>query len=563
MTLRRPVLSTLLLLVAAPLVGALVHAGTAEAAIIIGNKTKKNADNKHYGITMANDDGAASVGVTLRSDAGDEELSMVETNAWLHGSATISAIPSSSDGLALTLYDADSAKLLSFSGRLGADGSVSLVADAPEDEGCVVVSRLGCEIEESSGEDPDIELLIVDVFQDGDFWELSLDLTGADAYAVAYAVVAQTPACTVYDTRGNCLVDASVTTEVGWDEIGSVWEAEASLDHYGVIDAKVKAYDAAGETVASESASLGKAWEDDGEGVNALGTDGDPLTTLALHPPRGNISGGEYATDLLTVVSEGWALGQALPTHAQVKLKHGETLTVPVNSYQRRLHYQETLDALADVEIVGANITFLVDTGTNPDSTHEVSVSVELRGVEDVGTPLCSNGICVVLTETDGSYGISITAYDDDANALPDDVRVTLSLVDADGIVLASEAAELAFDNELSAVFSSGVSFGEDPVGLDLAGTVSLLGAPNSRGRQSTLSRGNFYGTVTRDSDGELSLGGSSGGSGATSGGFVYGDASVGLTERGTPLAPPVILYGNGSGTKTAASQTSTRPQLL
>ena len=70
MHLRHHALSTLLLFVGAPLVGALVDSGKADAAIIIGQKVRKDVNARHYRVVVsgADADAAASVAVELRSD---------------------------------------------------------------------------------------------------------------------------------------------------------------------------------------------------------------------------------------------------------------------------------------------------------------------------------------------------------------------------------------------------------------------------------------------------------------------------------------------------------------
>ena len=123
------------------------------------------------------------------------------------------------------------------------------------------------------------------------------------------------------------------------------------------------------------------------------------------------------------------------------------------------------------------------------------------------------------------------------------------------------------FDDELTAVFSNEVTFASDPVGLGLSGKVSLLGAPNRKGKQETLAKGKFYAELARDGDGDLELAGGDKDAVVSSGEIVVSGDAVGLTTpEGDPDAPPVIVYsvmGNGSGTKNASSQTSIKPQLL
>jgi hypothetical protein len=66
----------------------------------------------------------------------------------------------------------------------------------------------------------------------------------------------------------------------------------------------------------------------------------------------------------------------------------------------------------------------------------------------------------------------------------------------------------VAFDDQITAVFAQGVRVTADPLGLDLSGTVSLLRAKDRKGKQKTLAKGSFYGSFTRDTDGDLALSG-------------------------------------------------------
>ena len=66
----------------------------------------------------------ASVEVDLSSDGGDETVPLVETNAWLHGTAGIKALPAKSAAVTLTLFTEENLTMVSFSGTLGHDGAL-------------------------------------------------------------------------------------------------------------------------------------------------------------------------------------------------------------------------------------------------------------------------------------------------------------------------------------------------------------------------------------------------------------------------------------------------------
>ena len=67
------------------------------------------------GTTVSGDSGTvAAVIAEIESDTGEEELPLVESDAWLNGAATIAALPAADAGLTVTLYDSASASLISF-----------------------------------------------------------------------------------------------------------------------------------------------------------------------------------------------------------------------------------------------------------------------------------------------------------------------------------------------------------------------------------------------------------------------------------------------------------------
>ncbi len=176
---------------------------------------------------------------------------------------------------------------------------------------------MGCEEASPRSETPDIEVLAAEVFAAARGYDLGLDLAGADTYEIAYARITVTETThgaggstdcaprTGCDGTGEDPVSTVTTTEVYWDDIGSIWEAVATLDHEGLVDVKVETYDADGEATGTEKARLGAPWLDDGEGVSSLATDEDPLTSLALHE-LGRHYGATQHWHALTVVSEGW-----------------------------------------------------------------------------------------------------------------------------------------------------------------------------------------------------------------------------------------------------------------
>ncbi|MES2638198.1 MAG: hypothetical protein V4850_01900 [Myxococcota bacterium] len=574
MKLHRPALAVLALYIGLPALGA----SDAEAAFIrrtaIKVKTNSNGDTSYrVGTTVSGDAGTvATITAAIESDAGEEELALVETDAWLHGAATIAALPATDVALTVTLYDSGSASLISFSGTLAADGTVTLAADDTTSiENADCASRTGCAEETTRADSPDIEMLAADVFAAAKGYDLSIDLAGADTYEVAYASVTVTEpggaVCLATDEKGNCLKwettkEVSTRSEVFWDDIGSVWEAEATAAHEGLMQLKVIASDARGNKLETAKSKLGAPWLDDGEGVNTLATDEDPLTRVALH--KGLVGWWAFddqaAQDQLTIVSEGWASGDELPVDAEVELTNGETITIPVNSYQKRLRFPITINYLAETKNTGfAFKTFNITASgillpLSPDDLYFGQVR-----------PVCSEGFCATVSVSDGGeYELSMMAYGAAAAALPEEFEVSISVLDEFGDEVAAETALVELDDEITAVFANEVSLVGDPIGVDLSGKVKLLGEANRKGKQETLAKGKFYGTFSRDGDGDLELAGADKDEVVSSGDIIVAGEAVFLTDReGVPVAPPAIQFSNGSGTKNATTTTSTRPQLL
>lgn len=545
----RRALSVLALSVALPLVAPLVGGGTAEAGnIVIGSKTKKEANGKYYRVSATVAEGTsgdiASVTIDVASDAGRETVKPTETDAWLHGTAPLAALPSTDAELSLTLYDTASASLIAYSGRLGADGSVTLAEDAPA---CDPTSRLGCTVTEA----PDIELLAAEVFASGRGYEVAVDLAGSAAHDVAYAAIVVTE----WGTPDECLAGSRdtlcggtdhlrTTAEVGWDTIGTVWEAALALGHDGPVDVKVKVRADEGPTEVVH-ASLGLPWLDGGEGVSTLAADADPLTTLGVMEHDGG--------PVIAVVSDGWTLATA-PTRADVRLTTGETIAIPANSYQRRGDRYFSL--ASGVAIWEAPARLRIDGGTMTIDRGDLTFA-------DLVSPLCAEGTCVTLVADESGVGLFVTQYRWDTAFATDEVHVSLTAPGADGAEEVLAEGVVSFGNEVSVVFANEVRFGGDPLRAALAGRVDLLGG------DATLASGRFFGRVDRHAAGGLGLAGVGvdeiAAADTSFALLLQGERSTcGDDEDGFTAPPPLMAtFGNGSGTKPASSQTSAKPQLL
>ena len=475
-------------------------------------------------------DPVASVTATVSSDAGKEDLTFEESDAWLHGSAALAALPAKDAALTLTLYDEGSASLMMFSGTLGSDGSLTF-DDGESTGACEILTKLGCDVRVNY----DAAFIGGETNADFKGYLLNFDFAGADTYEVAYATLE---------------VSGGDKAEVDWDAVASVWTAESTLEHTGVIDVKAKALDAAGNTVENVKAELGAPWDDGGAGVNALSAGAGTSVAISSHFLTDSFSGGHVRTDRMTVVSGGWTT-TSYPTHAALELA-GDAVTVPANSYQR-VNINSGNLIIQD----SAQVSFL-------DSSLSISGgNLNLNGASpsDLGVPLCSAEACVLLVEGEKGYELSVTTYGKDPAKLPNKQDFDLVVYDAAGTKVASQTLSVEFGAEVTAVFANNLEIDGDPMGGDASGSVSLLGAADKKGKQATLSKGTFFGSISRDTDGDLGLGGYGTDDWATSdtsASVILGDA----VEAGDG-APPVIVYHNGSGTKNASNQASAKPQLL
>lgn len=535
MTFSRTAVRTLIVLAAAPL----LHVESADAAFIrrsvVKTITNSSCCTSHRVVAVGEDSDTAhaSTVAQVQSEAGDEDVTLVESDAWLHGAALIKALPSTDAKLSLTLYDKGSVAILSLSGTLGADGSVSLTAEP---------GKL------------DVDLLAAETFATKGGYDVSVDLAGADTYSVAYAklTVTETPCekgCTPLVTGA----------EVDWDTIGAVWEGDLTLDHTGLVEVKIVDYDTAGKKLAADKAKLGMPWEDDGYGAGTVASDEDPLTRLGIVPDFScsRVTIRQVCPGRIVAVSEGWAVGDELPANLSLELAGGTATSIAANSYQRPARRKYLASIRTDSVNGSAGI---------PDHVDLVGTQTDLYGLTfaELETPACSGSTCVVLSpDAEGNLAISVTAYGPVAADLPDDEALTLTVYDADGAVIATEDVEVEFDDSYAVVFAAELSLSGDPLGTDLSGKVTLLGAPTKKGKQATLSKGSFYASIARDGDGDLSLVGADKDT-VTSSGLVKPGAAVMLTDKeAAPLPPPAIQYGNGSGTRNASSQVSARPQLF
>lgn len=409
-------------------------------------------------------------------------------------------------------------------------------------------------------------------------YDLAFDLNGADTWSVAYAdiaIVESDEVTTCSKLTAECTTTGSTTitdAEVGWDALGSVWTADLGIEPGGLVEVEATAYDRSGKRLPAHTQIRVTAtvhFVDDWQGETMVAADDDPNTSVAII--RDELHNGGTEGFALTVISEGWTAGSTLPASAQVELTDGETLTIPANSYQFRMRKRpEVLYAAWESEVR----EYIAEVSNNP--LFHITINGGNLTIDDVseltldnlGLPVCVEGTCIQLIEgAAGEYSLAVTAYTATGTAVPADVEIGVALVDKEGTTVLSETVSVAFDDQIEIVFANAVGLSGDPIGVDLAGEVSLLGAASSRGKRSTLSKGKFYGQFTRDDGGNLRLAGADKNAVSPKGDILIGGEPIDfeLTDDtdgdGVISAPPVVLMKNGTGTRNTASNTSQTQQ--
>lgn len=508
---------------------------------------------------------ATAISADITSDSGSETVTLVESDAWLHGAATIASLPKVDADLSLTLYDEASASLLTFSGTLDADGAVSLSAVSTDT--CFL--KGACE----GTSDPsalDIEVLAAELFPNPDGgYDVSIDFNGADAYEIAYAGVEITET-----TEGGCdkltgctLGGTTITkVEVDFDEIGAVWEGELSTDPEGEIEIDVTSYDADGKKLGSSTMTLGTmlySAEDgaaSGQSMLSAGSGGSVAMLnrgALITKMKDKIAKG----DCLTVISDNNWTSTTAPTHASVELEGGETLTIPANSYQRVGFYTIELE-----DIVITHLKIAINGGNlilNGSST---------LSILDLAAPVCVDGTCIAISENEkGTLDLAVTGYASTAAEVASSAKIGVMAYDKTGGTVGLVDTTVSFDEAIGVVFANEIAFAGDPLGLDLGGAVSLLGAEDRKGKQKTVANGDFYGSFTRTEGGELALGGMDKNDIQAKGDIIVGGEPidfelVDIDEDGVIEGPLVVVmrvYSNGKGTRAATTASGANPGLL
>lgn len=546
--------------------------------------------------TTSETDANATFEAEVESDAASETVEMVQTNAWMHGTAELKATPGNGKGVLLIIGSND---VLFKSVAFSSDGAGGWAFDEANSE-CTV--KGGCDADSA----PDIEVLAGEIFPAlAGGYSFAFDLAGADLYNVTSATLVTTEPEVTTCTKLGCTTTGgeSTSTEVFWDDIGEVWEGDLTIEPEGLIEVKVTARDGDGKTSESAKTKLGGVahFIDDWQGETGyldvdgrpgwcpLGLDDDPLTSMAMISDQFHNDGTEGFSlsapgQIVTIFSYDYTAGGTVPVTADVEVEGGKNITIPANSYQFMMEkspvvlwnaYDTTFQEYI-TEIENNPLSDRTEAEHNPlfgmrinGGNLVINDSAQLT-MSQLASPVCIEGTCVVLTEDEtGNYALSATAYASSAAKVPSAVKIEVVLVTYEGKEVLSETVEVEFDDAVSVLFANQATLAYDPIGVDISGKVSLLGAADKKGKQKTLSKGKFYGQFTRDDYGNLGLGGADKDTISAKGDILIGGEPIDfeLTDTdkdGVIEAPPVVLMKDGKGTSTTASTTAqTQPQLL
>ncbi len=513
---------------------ALAAPDAAAADIKIKNiRVRQTGDSNYRTVVVVNDanDQVADVTASLAVDGVGETVPLDAEGGWVHGTATVSALPPSGSTATLTAYDAYSAPIATFTSEVGSRTW----------RGVVCGDGTSC-----PGTHGDLSVAGTSTFATDAGYELGFDLAGADAAGVVYVTITFDVSTTDCTSRLGCTTYTKTTTyDVALDAVGKVYSGPDSFLVESATDLTVEASDADGTRLDWATAEIVPAWDDGGSGTTALATDEDPLTSVALHggaKELADILENQYMTVL---TSDGWELGDTLPTYAEITVDGGEVWEVPANSYQ---------------VAAATPITFKGDPSAEA-FTVAVDGKTFTAGSPVGGRGLCQYGTCVALgQEDDGTWTLSATAYAATVEALPTSVKVALAGTTGSATPTATSYT-LAYDAEVAVVFANAVDIVGDPSALDLSGKIRLRG-------RSTLFVGHFAGQFATDEDGDLVLATKPHGEPVSSrGDILIGGEPIGIELTsdtdgdGLIGGPPAVVMKNGRGTRQTAVNTNQTQQ--
>lgn len=468
-------------------------------------------NNVSYRAAILTDSDVSDVSAEVRSDAGDEDLLAVETDAWTRGTTTVT-LPTGTAKLVLTVTGAKGEAIGTATGTLDSAGTVSL-----------------------TGVSGDIDVLAAGTWGSKST-TLAFTLAGSDVYTASSGTLKTIETTKVTTCTGKtCTTSEQTVTRsstVTWGEIGSVWEADLAAAPEGEVEVRVEASDSRGKKLDQATVDLAPAWLDTGDGTSALGVGADTSVALLGTPD-------DYS---LALVSCGWRRDESQPDTAIFRMDNGEEVEIERVGAQRTVAEVQPLDPSAGAWTIQYHRRGMGGTVTQ--------MAQSIIYAADQGMMVCDPSVCVGVGGANaGGPWVTATVLDDAAELEGLDVDFT----GPDGTV-----QSFAFDleDEVSLVFAAAVSFDADPVGADFAADVRLLGAAGNSDNDRTMLTGSFAGQFIADEDG-FGLGGRDANDIEMASGPRFG---------GGASEVPVILLrssGGGKGTRAVATTTNGKPPLL
>lgn len=438
----------------------------------------------------------------------------------------------------VTLLDAKGNSVAAFSGSVGSDGVLALVPDKGNPLDIAVVrAEVSVETPEFSKFGWDYSSLTI---EGGNIeYANSARLTITSKSAVVDPACASKAGCVAPVVKGGAGAAVDVT-DLKFGEVEDEWACAIGTPIVSVGEVKVKAYGANSKgnlgVVDTAKVHMGDAWDDGRFGVNPLPTDEDPLTMMVLLPlSKSNLYFGRQ----IAVVSSGWDPTSTLPTHGEIEVDGGQTVVVPVHSYQ--------VAGAAALEVKGDPTGYLYDVTVD---------GVVYKGAMRLGphrwTHIALTHQLSVIKVEGGNFILHDTSVITMGKQQPSNVVISFAPVaglKGEGAGPAIGDVKIVYAPEIAVEFFVAVAFAGDAFGADLTGHIRLLGAADAKGKQKVLSKGGFAGRFSTDDVGEMCLAGLDASGATQSKGdilIIMEPAEFEKLSGGADQPPPVLLESRG-----------------
>lgn len=328
---------------------------------------------------------------------------------------------------------------------------------------------------------------------------------------------------------------------------GTVTQMAASIQYAADREsATFRAYRPQGGQLDQWTTTLVRPWDDGEGGRMALDIEGPSTQQVSILPAAAPGRGPRLA-----LVSDGWTRSSDVPAAAEIDLGAAGTSTVPVWGFQAT-GWAASLPEGAQVRLPLAVDSAWTDTEVGPGD----------------GAVCDGSGRCVLVADGPTGPEVLVTAFAASASALPEAETMWLEWVWPDGEI-EPFPVDVSWSSTVAAVVVAELGVAGEVRDQPLELRIDLRGAPRGRSpRGPVVAPGSFttavIGSVDGGAFGLQPVDGSGHVGGGPPGLGIVGGAQIDPSLGESDVFPvPVILYGNGSGTKNASSQTSAKPQLL